>query len=87
MDCSPPGSSVHGIHQARILEWVAISFSERELALGNNSSLVCIFIDEHSRVRVGAKVESHPSFPSLPPSHPSLLTLKDRWGGAQIARL
>ena len=27
MDCSPPGSSVHGIHQARILEWIAISFS------------------------------------------------------------
>ena len=27
MDCSPPGSSVHWILQARILEWVAISFS------------------------------------------------------------
>ena len=27
MNCSPPGSSVHGILQARILEWVAISFS------------------------------------------------------------
>ena len=27
MDCNPPGSSVHGILQARILEWVAISFS------------------------------------------------------------
>ena len=27
MDCSPPGSSVHEIFQARILEWVAISFS------------------------------------------------------------
>ena len=27
MDCSLPGSSVHGILQARILEWVAISFS------------------------------------------------------------
>ena len=27
MDCSPMGSSVHGIIQARILEWVAISFS------------------------------------------------------------
>ena len=27
MNCSPPGSSVHGISQARILEWVAISFS------------------------------------------------------------
>ena len=29
MDCSPPGFSVHGISQARILEWVAISFSRR----------------------------------------------------------
>ena len=27
MDCIPPGSSVHEIFQARILEWVAISFS------------------------------------------------------------
>ena len=27
MDCSPPGSSVHGIFQARILEWTAISSS------------------------------------------------------------
>ena len=27
MDCSPPGSSIHGILQARILEWVAIPFS------------------------------------------------------------
>ena len=27
MDCSPRGSSVHGILQARILEWVAVPFS------------------------------------------------------------
>ena len=27
MDCSLPGSSIHGIFQARVLEWVAISFS------------------------------------------------------------
>ena len=27
MDCSLPGSSIHGILQARVLEWVAISFS------------------------------------------------------------
>ena len=27
MDCSPPGSSIHGMFQARVLEWVAISFS------------------------------------------------------------
>ena len=26
MDCSPPGSSVHGIFQARVLEWGAIAF-------------------------------------------------------------
>ena len=29
MDCSLPGSSAHGIFQARVLEWVAIAFSER----------------------------------------------------------
>ena len=27
MDCSPPGSSVHGIFQARVLEWAATAFS------------------------------------------------------------
>ena len=27
MDCSPPGSSVHGILQARLLDWVAVSSS------------------------------------------------------------
>ena len=27
MDCSPPGSSIHGIFQARVLEWGAITFS------------------------------------------------------------
>ena len=28
MDCSLPGSSIHGIFQARVLEWVAIAFSK-----------------------------------------------------------
>ena len=28
MDCSFPGSSVHGIFQARVLEWGAIAFSD-----------------------------------------------------------
>ena len=31
VDCNPPGSSVHGISRARILEWVAISFSIKQL--------------------------------------------------------
>ena len=30
MDCSLPGSSIHGIFQARVLEWGAIAFSGRE---------------------------------------------------------
>ena len=33
MNCSPPGSSVHGIFQARILEWVDISFSRHRLKI------------------------------------------------------
>ena len=31
MDCSPPGSSVHGIFQARVLDWVVIPFSRETL--------------------------------------------------------
>ena len=30
MDCSLPGSSIHGIFQARVLEWVAIAFSKNK---------------------------------------------------------
>ena len=37
MDCSPPGSSVHDISQARILEWVAISTSRDLPSLGIDS--------------------------------------------------
>ena len=41
MDCSPPGSSVHGILQARILEWRAIPFSRGVfLTQGSNSGLL-----------------------------------------------
>ena len=29
MDCSPPGSSIHAIFQARVLEWGAIAFSDK----------------------------------------------------------
>ena len=37
IDCNPPGSSVHGILQGRILEWVAISFSSDLKREGENS--------------------------------------------------
>ena len=42
MDCSPPGFSVHGILQARILEWVAISFSRRTSWLRDQTRVSCI---------------------------------------------
>ena len=35
MDCSPPSSSVHGIFQARILEWAAISFTSNGLVMAD----------------------------------------------------
>ena len=41
MDCNPPGSSVHGLFQAMILEWVAISFSKGAFPTqGLNSGLL-----------------------------------------------
>ena len=42
MDCSLPGSSVHGIFQARILEWVAISSSRGSSQLRDQTHVSCI---------------------------------------------
>ena len=39
MDCSPPGSSVHGILQARVLEWAAISSSGEETVNSSKQSV------------------------------------------------
>ena len=42
MDCSSPGSPVHGISQARILEWVAISFSRGSFQSRTQTHISCI---------------------------------------------
>ena len=42
VDCSPPGSSVHGILQPRILEWVAISFSRGYSRPRDRTQLSCM---------------------------------------------
>ena len=61
MDCSPPGSSIHGIFQARVLEWGAIAFSGMDawmvlktglpwaitLSLVTSQEFVCFFLDIH----------------------------------------
>ena len=42
MDCTAPGSSVRGILQARLLEWVAIPFSMRSSWPRDQSQICCI---------------------------------------------
>ena len=42
MDYSPPGSSVHGISQARILEWIAISFSRGSSPSRDGTGVSCM---------------------------------------------
>ena len=42
MECSPPGSSVHGISQARILEWISISFSKEPSHPRGPTHISCI---------------------------------------------
>ena len=42
MGCSPPGPSIHGIFQARVLEWVAIPFSKSKI---NKNKTIHITLD------------------------------------------
>ena len=63
MDCSPLGSSVHGIFQARILEWIAISFSRGSSRPRNPTRVSCIvgrfFTDWGMRESESCSVVSH----------------------------
>ena len=56
MDCSLPGSSVHGIFQARVLEWGAIAFSENNIASKCQSQ-------EESLLRVKSRRETDVHLP------------------------
>ena len=57
VDCSLPGSSVHGISQARILEWVAISFSRRTSQPRDQTHVSCIgrWFLYHSDIRKASR--------------------------------
>ena len=50
MDCSPPGSSIHGIFQARVLEWGAIAFSEDLRELTPKKDVLCMTGDWNEKV-------------------------------------
>ena len=68
MDCSLPGSSVHGIFQARVLEWGAIAFSE----LGNRCPYSLLpFIEEDwgGGFRLSTKKEVQRQLPKRLPGH------------------
>ena len=64
MDCSPPGSSVYGIFQARILEWIAISSSRGIfLTQGLNWCLLCLLhwqVDSLPLSHLGSPVGKQP---------------------------
>ena len=51
MDCSPPGSSIHGIFQPRVLEWGAIAFST--LLISKNMD---IFLHNHNAIIITLKI-------------------------------
>ena len=64
MDCSLPGSSTHGISQARILEWVAISFS-RGSSQPWDWTLVSRIVVRHFTVWANRGVTLHSSIPII----------------------
>ena len=68
MDCSLPGSSTHGIFQARVLEWGASAFSK---------AMLLLLLSRFSRVRLCAnpKTTAHQAPPSLG------LSRQEHWSG------
>ena len=56
MDCSLPGSSVHGIFQARVLEWGAIAFSNSILLLQSKWTGLMILRNNYFRCVSGIVV-------------------------------
>ena len=68
LDCTLPGSSVHGILQARILEWVAVS-SSRNLP--------------HPGIKLGSPASQTDSLWSEPPGKPNCLLIADTQIGGQ----
>ena len=64
MDCSPPGSSVHGIFQARVLEWGAIAFSSFQNCFLTKRHHPETLMDEVHRIRLSDIFQLHRLSPS-----------------------
>ena len=82
MDCSPPGFPVHGIFQARILEWVAISSSRRSSQPRDQTHISCIpctsrrMLYHWATWRVSSKYQTSPK-----PQWRTELACCSPWGG------
>ena len=59
VDCSPPGSSVRGISHARILEWVAVSFSKGSSCPRDQTQLSCLAGDSLSLSHQGSQLSTY----------------------------
>ena len=85
MDCSLPGSSIHGIFQARVLEWGAIAFSNLLLSNGNINTVTGskLTIQPGNESETGVEARNRTSFrkPNKEPSRQSgcrvLLRIRD----------
>ena len=83
MDCSPPGSSIHGVFQARVLERGAIAFSETRLDTIFVHSL--FFLTYRTSSLIGAirsqdKIHNHSGFFAIWNSHiMQLQTMSYKW--------
>ena len=65
MECSLPGSSIHGIFQARALEWVAIAFSTRDHGCPLLIIVVTLYRSCQLRTPIlGSTLQSHSTFTS-----------------------
>ena len=87
MDCSLPGSSIHGIFQARVLEWGAITFSESTLYIRSyqfsSVAQLCPTVRDHMDYSMPGfpvhhqlpeltQTHVHPVGDAIQPSHPLL---------------
>ena len=87
MDCSPPGSSVHGILQARVLEWVAIAFK-----ITKETKIKWIYTEHRfisgsrrAGLRSTGRWGHRPILPS--PSYGFLSLLSSTWAGVEASSL
>ena len=82
MECSPPGSSIHGIFQARVLEWGAIAFSDMLLT----AAQICMVGEEKVRGKSRGIISQKLSFYSFSITYSCVCTqLQRRYLSKQVS--